>query len=136
MDQDNWSWSHDKIAEFEFDYDPKKGVEPIRLTDEGFEILVVFDDEPPPSPLTLWYKDNFQSKTFRNDETIPYAGSAKSWQKAAQTKQPAWCFAPDSTKLIMASNEICPPCVCRLICCFNDSEPGQGYFCCCYRSTS
>ncbi len=36
--------------------------------------------------------ENLNAEKFRNGDPIPEAKTEEDWQKAAENKQPAWCY--------------------------------------------
>ncbi len=44
-----------------------------------------------------WMADNLNVDCFRNGDPIPEAKTAKQWQQAGQSKQPAWCYIDNDT---------------------------------------
>lgn len=40
----------------------------------------------------VWMKCNLNVDRFQNGDLIPEAKSKKEWQKANESKQPAWCY--------------------------------------------
>lgn len=42
-----------------------------------------------------WMSENLNVKTFKNGEQIPEASTQKEWERAAELKQPAWCYYDD-----------------------------------------
>lgn len=40
----------------------------------------------------IWMSKNLDVSHFRNGEKIPYAASAEEWKKAAENKDPVWCY--------------------------------------------
>lgn len=46
----------------------------------------------------VWMAQNLDVKEFRNGDPIPQAKNRKEWNKAAWSKQPAWCYYKDDPK--------------------------------------
>ncbi|MFY7733742.1 MAG: FISUMP domain-containing protein [Bacteroidia bacterium] len=40
----------------------------------------------------VWMTKNLDVETFRNGDPIPHAKTEEEWKKAAENKQPAWCY--------------------------------------------
>jgi uncharacterized protein (TIGR02145 family) len=40
----------------------------------------------------VWTSENLNVSKFRNGDPIPYAKSDEEWKKAAENRQPAWCY--------------------------------------------
>ena len=43
----------------------------------------------------IWMKKNLDIDRFKNGDKIPMAKTAEEWQRAAERKQPAWCYYND-----------------------------------------
>jgi uncharacterized protein (TIGR02145 family) len=40
----------------------------------------------------VWMTENLNVDTFRNGDPIPHAKTDEEWEKAGESKQPAWCY--------------------------------------------
>ena len=48
----------------------------------------------------VWMSENLHVKQFRNGEPILFAKTNEEWMKAAQNKQPAWCYFNDDSTTV------------------------------------
>ena len=46
----------------------------------------------------IWMTENLNVDRFRNGDLIPESKTPAEWQKAAETKQPAWCYYNNDPK--------------------------------------